>query len=42
MRLEPSREALRAQYGEQLAEIQRHAEERVATLNQALQLARNR
>jgi signal transduction histidine kinase len=35
------REALRAQYAEQLAQIQRHADERAAALNQALELARD-
>lgn len=34
-------EALRAQYAEQLEDIQRHADERVAALNQALELARD-
>ena len=35
------REALRAQYAEQLAQMQRHADERTAALNQALELARD-
>ncbi len=34
-------QTLRAQYAEQLADIQRHADERVAALNQALELARD-
>jgi hypothetical protein len=35
------REVLRAQYAEQLAHMQRHADERAAALNQALELARD-
>ena len=35
------REVLRAQYAEQLAQMQRHADERAAALNQALELARD-
>jgi chromosome segregation ATPase len=35
------REALRAQYAEQLAQMQRHADERAGALNQALELARD-
>jgi hypothetical protein len=35
------REAFRAQYAEQLAQLQRHADQRAAALNQALELARD-
>ena len=35
------RETLRAQYAEQLAQLQRHADERTAALNQALELVRD-